>query len=640
NCNRSPPIANAKGKTNHIGDNGDSMIFNNYKRLLPYSKPFRLKFAVAVLLNMFSAFFNVVVIMSLMPAMQVLLRVENSVTTAKSVPFRSPLQELLNSFKNYFLQGGEEEALLRICIFIFLVYGLKNIFQYFGNYFMSLVEGGMSKTLRDLVFEKLATLSLDYYYDRRTGQLLQRVTDDVGVTNGTITASLATLVREPLQVLGLIIGLFAINSNLALIGLGIAISSIILINVLGKTIKGYAQRVQENIGGYMSVAQEMITGIKVVKSFGMEQYEVGRFQEETKKHFIFSRRLTRIRQTISPLNETLAIIGFIGILWFGGHEVFAGRMIGSDVFIFLIALIQLMQPVRALSEVVGKLHEGSAAADNVFSVLDAIPSVMAGILEAPATITTPIFFGNVGFQYKNSNEEALHNISLEIQPNEVLALVGPSGAGKTTFVDLLARFYDPTEGKIILGGFDIKDYDLVSLRKLFGIVTQDTVLFHDTIYNNIAYGNRSASPEMIEEAACAANANDFILSMPHGYQTITGDRGVRLSGGQRQRIAIARALLKNPPILIFDEATSALDTENEMLVQEAIDRLLKQRTAVVIAHRLSTIQKADRIAVFERGEIVEIGTHNQLLENADGVYHRLYSIQMRAASEGLVSLSS
>ncbi len=618
------------------------MIFSNYKRLLPYSKPFRLKFGVAVLLNMFSALFNVVVFMSLMPAMQVLLGVENPASSMKSAPLGTMLpnkQALLDSFKNYFLQGTKEEALLRVCLFIFIAYGLKNIFQYFGNYFMSLVEGGMSKALRDLVFEKLATLSLDYYYDRRTGQLLQRVTDDVGVTNGTITSSLATLIREPLQVAGFLFALFAINSNLAFIGLGIAISSILLINVLGKTLKGYAQRVQENIGGYMSIAQEMITGIKVVKSFGMEHYEVDRFKEETKKHFIFSRRLTRIRQTISPLNETLAIGGFIGILWFGGHEVFAGRMIGSEVFIFLIVLVQLMQPVRSLSEVVGKLHEGSAAADNVFSVLDAIPSVMPGILDAPTEITSPISFGNVSFKYKNSDEHALRDITIEIQPNEVLALVGPSGAGKTTFVDLLARFYDPNAGKIVLGGFDIKDYDLVSLRKLFGIVTQDTVLFHDTVYNNIAYGNRSATREMIEEAARAANAHDFIFAMPRGYETITGDRGVRLSGGQRQRIAIARALLKNPPILIFDEATSALDTENEMLVQEAIDRLLEQRTAVVIAHRLSTIQKADRIAVFDNGNIVEIGTHDELLENGDGVYHRLYTIQMRAASEGLVPLS-
>jgi ABC-type multidrug transport system fused ATPase/permease subunit len=618
------------------------MILSDYKRLLPYSKPFRLKFGIALILNIVSTFFNIIVFVALMPAMQVLLNVNNPSSPSKgmstlgiSLPGR---QELLESFKNYFLQGSKEEALFKVCLFIFFGYALKNIFQYFGNYCMSLVEGGMSKTLRDLVFEKLSMLSLDYYYDRRTGQLLQRVTDDVGVTNGTLLSSITTLIQQPLQVIGFVYTLFLINSNLAFIGLGIAISSIVLINFLGKTIKRYARRVQENIGGYMSVAQEMITGVKVVKSFGMEQYEVGRFKEETRKHFLFSRRLTRIRQTISPLNETLAILGFVGILWFGGHEVFAGRMIGSEVFLFLIFLIQLMQPVRSLSEVVGKLHEGSAAADNVFSVLDALPSVMPGILEAPSKITSPIMFGNVSFQYKNSTEEALHNITLDIQPNEVLALVGPSGAGKTTFVDLLARFYDPTAGKIVLGGYDIKDYDLVSLRKLFGIVTQDTILFHDTIYNNIAYGNRNATPDMIEEAARAANAHDFIMSMPNKYETITGDRGVRLSGGQRQRIAIARALLKNPPILIFDEATSALDTENEMLVQGAIDRLLRKRTAVVIAHRLSTIQKADRIAVFDKGQIVEIGTHEELLGIADGVYHRLYTIQMRAGVEGLVAV--
>jgi subfamily B ATP-binding cassette protein MsbA len=615
------------------------MIFSQYKRLLPYSKPFRLKFAVAVVLNMFTAFFTVIVTFSLLPAMQVLLGIETSTPTAKVQDGIGQMRQvLIDSFKNYFLHGTREEALLRVCIFIFVIYAFKNIFQYFANYFMSLVEGGMSKTIRDLVFEKLAMLSLDYFYDRRTGQLLQRVTDDVGVTNGTLTSSISTLIREPLQVVGFVYLLFLINSNLALIGLGIAILSLVLINFLGKTIKKYARKIQENIGGFMSVAQETITGIKVVKSFGMEQYEVARFKEETKKHFMYSRRMTRIRQTISPLNETLAIIGFIGILWFGGHEVFANRMEGNEVFIFLIVLIQLMQPVRNISEVMGKLHEGSAAADNVFSVLDAIPSVMPGILEAPVKITSPISFGNVSFQYKNSNEEALNNISIDIQPNEVLALVGPSGAGKTTFVDLLARFYDPTSGKIVLGNYDIKDYDLVTLRKLFGIVTQDTVLFHDTIYNNIAYGNRNATPDMIEEAARAANAHDFIMAMPKKYETVTGDRGVRLSGGQRQRIAIARALLKNPPILIFDEATSALDTENEMLVQEAIDRLLQQRTAVVIAHRLSTIQKADRIAAFDKGKIVEIGTHEELLAIDGGMYHKLYTIQMRAGVEGLVTV--
>jgi subfamily B ATP-binding cassette protein MsbA len=281
------------------------MIFSNYKRLLPYSKAFRLKFGVAVLLNSVSAFFNVVVFVALIPAMQVLLGVNGSSAPGKSVlPMANMIpnkQTFLESFKQYFLQGTQEESLFKVCTFIFIAYGLKNIFQYFGNYLMSLVEGGMSKTLRDAVFEKLASLSLDYYYDRRTGQILVRVTDDVGVTNGTITSSITTLIREPLTALGFILTLFWINSNLAFIGLGIAATSILLINVLGKTIKRYAARVQENIGGFLSVAQEMITGVKVVKSFGMEKYEVDRFTEETRKHYVFSRRLTRIRQIIRHL---------------------------------------------------------------------------------------------------------------------------------------------------------------------------------------------------------------------------------------------------------------------------------------------------------------------------------------------------
>lgn len=601
------------------------MIFTSYRRLLKYGKPFRLKFMLGVLLNIIASLFNVVVLVALLPAMQVLLG-EQSSMQPKPLAASGILANALNTFRQYFLTGTPIAALAKISAFMFLAYAVKNIFQYVGGYFMTLVEGGMSKTLRDAVFEKLAHLSLDYFYDRRTGQLLARVTDDVGVTNGALLASLTTLVREPLQMLAFIFTLFALNPKLALIGLGIAVTSILLINVLGKTLKQYAARVQENIGGFMSVAQEMIAGVKVVKSFGMESYEVGRFKEETDKHFKFSRRLTRIRQTITPLNETLAITGFIAILWFGGQEVFAGRLNGSDLFFFLIALIQLMQPVRTLSEVMGRLHEGAAAADNVFSVLDAVPSVRSGVVPAPRAHTEPIRFEHVSFSYRNSNEQALYNVTFEIEPQKVIALVGPSGAGKTTLVDLVSRFYDPVSGRIILEGLDIRDYELNSLRKLFGIVTQDTILFHDTVFNNIAYGNRDASYEMVIEAAKAAKAHDFIVTMPNGYDTIAGDRGVRMSGGQRQRIAIARALVKDPPILIFDEATSALDTESEKLVQEAIERLFEHRTAIVIAHRLSTIQKADTIIVIEDGKIVEAGKHDNLLSNK-GLYERLYNLQ-------------
>ncbi|MFI5202710.1 MAG: ABC transporter ATP-binding protein, partial [Candidatus Kapaibacterium sp.] len=389
-------------------------------------------------------------------------------------------------------------------------------------------------------------------------------------------------------------------------------------------------------GDILSVAQEMISGIKVVKSFGMERYEVRRFKKETEQHYHGSRRLARIRLIGSPINEMLAALGFIGILWFGTSEVFAHAMLGSELIYFLAVLISLMQPIKSLSELNGRLYEGSAAAENLFAILDAEPSVKPGHEKASRIINQPIVFDDVSFHYKSVTENAVDRLDLEIYPNEVLALVGPSGAGKTTLVDLLVRFYDPTSGRILLGGHDIRDYDFESLRSLFGIVTQDTLLFHDTILNNIAYGNRDASTEMVYEAAKAANAHNFILQMPDGYDTIAGDRGVRLSGGQRQRIAIARALLKDPPILIFDEATSALDTESEMLVQEAIQNLLHHRTAVVIAHRLSTIQQADRIAVMDKGRIVEMGSHEELLSQKNGLYHRLYTIQSRAGTEAVI----
>jgi subfamily B ATP-binding cassette protein MsbA len=605
---------------------------------MPYAKPAKGPFILSVILNTISASLESLGIVSLFPVLSVLLGTAGKTAqpiAGAPIPNVTALgkQSILDWFVGFFMEGSKTDALLRISVFLFTLYVLKNVFAYFGGYFMALFEGSTNKRLRDAVFEKLTSLSLDYYYDRRSGQLLLRVTDDVGVVNGTITSMVTSLVREPIQIIILLGFLLYISPLFTAIAIGIAVVSVLIINGLGKTIKNYAHKIQENIGGYIGVAQETVSGIKVIKSFGMEKFEADRFKNETKKHYTFSRRLARIRLTISPLTEMVAIGGFIFILWYGGNEVFSGEMKGQELMVFLISLVALMQPVRSLSQVVGKLHEGTAAAENVFTVLDAKPSVPSGTVAAPAIHTTPIRFENVSFAYKNSNEDALHRINLSLEPNKILALVGPSGAGKTTFVDLLVRFYDPSQGKIILEGRDMRDYDIPSLRKLFGVVTQDTVLFHDTVFNNIAYGNKDATPDMIYEAAKAANAHDFIEAMPVKYETIVGDRGVRLSGGQRQRIAIARALLKNPPILIFDEATSALDTENEMLVQEAIERLLKHRTAVVIAHRLSTIRNADTIAVFEGGRITELGKHEELLAKENGLYRKLHSIQTRATVE-------
>jgi subfamily B ATP-binding cassette protein MsbA len=593
---------------------------------------------VASLLNVISNQLNMIILMVILPIVSILLgeaktinlNVKNQYIDTKSV---------LDWFTALFIGEDFTQSLIRICGFILGVYLLKNILGFLNGYIMAVVEGKMVKRLRDEIFEKLSTLSLDYYYERKAGQLLSRVTHDVAGVNGTLIGSFQTLVGQPLQIVTLLWLLFTINSTLALISFGIAIVSMLLVSTLGKSLKALSHKVNQNMGDVLSIAQEMISGVKVVKSFGMENYEVSRFKRETESHYREGRKLSRIRGTIGPINEIMAVAGFIGILWFGGQAVAQKEMRGSELFLFLISLVQVMQPIRILSELSGRLHEGSANAENLFSILDAQPTVKDGPLALAPAHTSPLLFENVRFAYKNAEGEALKGIDLEIFPNEVIALVGASGAGKTTLVDLVARFYDPTSGRIVLNGNDLKQYQIDDLRKMYGIVTQDTVLFHDTVYNNIAYGNQAATQAEVEAAARAANAHDFIAAMPEGYLTMVGDRGVRLSGGQRQRIAIARALLKDPPILIFDEATSALDTENEMLVQDAIQKLLKERTAIVIAHRLSTIQQADRIVVMSEGQIVEVGTHQELLSNPDGVYFKLYNIQLRAASEGVVDLS-
>jgi subfamily B ATP-binding cassette protein MsbA len=613
------------------------MLIRLYKKLLPFARPYTGKIFLASVLNILSNLVGGINLFAVLPIINVVLG-GSKLLPGAAESSRSNTQQLLDKFTGYFIGATSEESLFRICAFILTSYLLKNVLEYLYKYIMVLVENGMVRSLRDTVFEKLSTLSLDYYYDRKSGHLLSRLTNDVSVVNGTLSSSIMTYVGQPVSIAIPLIGMMMMSVRMTLVSIAIAILSLWLIRLFGTTIKSMSHKLQSLLGDILSVAQEMISGVKVVKSFGMERYEVNRFKAETEKHYNGSRRLARIRNLTSPINETLAVLGFIGILWFGGHEVLANQMSAGELIFFLVALISLMQPIKTLSELNTKLYEGSAAAENLFSILDAEASVKPGEIKASKIIREPIVFEDVTFHYNSVTENAIDHIDLEIYPNEVLALVGPSGAGKTTFVDLLVRFYDPTSGKISLSGRDIRDYDFESLRALFGIVTQDTLLFHDTILNNIAYGNREASVAMIREAAKAANAHDFIMQMPDGYETIAGDRGVRLSGGQRQRIAIARALLKDPPILIFDEATSALDTESEMLVQEAIQNLLHHRTAVVIAHRLSTIQQADRIVVMDKGRIVETGSHEELLSLKDGLYRRLYTIQSRSGTEAVITL--
>jgi subfamily B ATP-binding cassette protein MsbA len=406
----------------------------------------------------------------------------------------------------------------------------------------------------------------------------------------------------------------------------------VLIIKIGRKLRKYSIRVQQKMGEFVSVIAETIYGSKIIRAFSMEKFENRRFEIKLGEYFRSIMKNAIYSDLTSPLTEFLSVSVGVFIIWYGGREIFSGGTLAPEEFIgFLIIIFQLMAPIKDISTVNNRIQESSAAADRIFEILDTKPE----IYNAPDAISKDSFdncieFKNVSFQYDESDKLILNNIDLKINKNEKLAIVGLSGVGKSTFIDLIPRFYDVTSGEILIDGINIKKLKLESLRSLFGIVTQEIILFNDTIRNNIAYGLEEMPFDKIKEAAISANAHDFILETENGYDTVIGERGIKLSGGQKQRIAIARALLKNAPIMIFDEATSSLDTESESLIQEAIERLIKHNTSIIIAHRLSTIRDADRIVVLHDGSIDSIGTHDELMDDENGIYKKLYEMQFSA----------
>jgi subfamily B ATP-binding cassette protein MsbA len=400
---------------------------------------------------------------------------------------------------------------------------------------------------------------------------------------------------------------------------------------IGLILRKQSAILQAKMADLTTVLHETITGVKVVKAFGMEEYENKKFESETQKFFKLILKIVRIRNSASPATEFLSVVVGAAMIYYGGELVLVTKTIkASEFLVFLMAIFQMMPPIKELSSVNNRIQESSAAADRIFEIIDIKPSISNNPKSKNiSSFTDSLEFRNVCFHYEDSDELVLNDINIKTSKGDIIALVGSSGAGKTTFVDLIPRFYDPTSGKILIDGNDIKELIIEDVRKLMGIVTQETVLFNESVRNNIAYGLSDYGEEKLISAAQAANAHNFILELPHGYDTIIGEKGTKLSGGQRQRIAIARALLKNPPIMIFDEATSALDNESEVLVQEAIERLMYDRTTFVVAHRLSTIRNADRILVFEKGKIVQDGKHEVLLSQTNGIYKKLYDLQFK-----------
>ncbi len=546
------------------------------------------------------------------------------------IEVKNSLKELINR-----LVTGDtrKETLFNFCWLILAVGLAANIFLYLQGFFMSFVQQSVVRDFRNRLFEKYHQLSLSFFHRQQTGQLISRVTNDVVVLNETVDLGFNRLVADSLTVLLLSAFLILLSWKLTLLAALILPLVFGFIYIMGKKLRKYSRRTQERMADVNSTLEESISNIRIVKAYAMEKFEIEKFFKATQNYFRSILRMTRIRYLASPVSEVLIVGAGILILLYAGTQILEGKggMDAGDFMTFIIAMFSLIKPVKTLLSIHIKIQEGLAAAERIFGIIDT-PIRVAEIPEAveKRSFDSSIKYDRVTFAYNDGNP-VLRDISFELKKGQILALVGPSGGGKSTLVDLLPRFYDPQAGSISIDGIDIRKMKLRSLRRLLGIVTQETYLFNDTIFNNIAYGLNGIPLEDVIEAARMANADGFIQGFEKKYETAVGNRGVMLSGGQRQRIAIARALLKNPPILIFDEATSSLDTESEQQVQEAIDNLMKERTALVIAHRLSTVINAHRILVIDSGRIVESGNHQELLSR-DGLYRRLYNMQFRDES--------
>ena len=605
-----------------------------YFRILSYLKPYIRHIIIILIFNFLFVIFNALSIWMVAPFVSTLFETQQAQIEQTETPEQEEvsildLNEWLKSkIDRLFRRSDRIDTLKLLCFLIFFTFFLKNGIAFAEAWFVTYVEQKAVKDMRDDTYQHILQQPLSFFSKYEIGNLMSRITNDINTLSITLNQNFTKLIREPFVVIIFFAILVSISWQLTLVALLVFPVTGFMITKIGRTLKRRGKRTQEKIADITTVLQETFAGIKVVKAFSMEKYETEKFQNKTNFHFKAILRQYRLNRLSSPLSETLGIGIMVVVLWFGGQLVLAGELITAEDFIrFLAVLFSIMSPIKSLGQLNNDIQVSLAAGSRIFSILD----TRVTITDRPGAINKDRFeakinYQDVSFRYNETDDEVLIDIKLEINKHQKIAFVGGSGAGKTTLVNLLPRFYDVQKGRIEIDGIDIRDIKITSLRKMMGIVTQEVILFNDTVANNIAYGLKDFSPGEIENAARLANAYDFIMELPDGFNTIIGELGMRLSGGQRQRISIARAILKNPPILIFDEATSSLDSESERLIQEAIDNLMKDRTVLIVAHRLSSIIKSDRIVVMERGKIIDTGTHQELLSRSKR-YRFLYELQ-------------
>lgn len=604
---------------------------SHYFRILRFALPYRRKIFLSVLFNILTVFFSLGSITILIPVLKILL--QNTPVTQEPLPYQGliNLKPWLESYLNYYIsqwnvQYGPNKVLLSILIVATTFFLLKNLFRYLGAISLTYIKNGVEKDLRNVIHKKILELPPAYFTEKRKGDIVARLTTDVLEIQWALLSSIQRMIQDPLMILSTILLLIVLSPKLTLFVAVLIPVTGFVITYIGKSLKRPSAKAKEESGKLLSHVEEHIGGLPIIQSYVAEDRIQRSFEETNQRYFNFMNRTLYRRELSSPVSEVLGSMAIIAIVWFGANLILQSSTLQPEIFItYIVLFYQIINPAKSISTAIYDINRGEASAQRILEVIDT-PNQLA---DAPDAQPKPSFdreirFNNVSFRYQE--KWVLRNVDLSIPKGRSIALVGQSGSGKTTLANLVNRFYDPVEGSIEMDGTDIRKLRIHDLRRLIGYISQDPILFNESIRNNLLLGAEHATEEDMIRAAKIANAHEFIMATSHGYDTLIGDRGMKLSGGQRQRITIARAVLKNPPILILDEATSSLDSESERLVQDALEKVMANRTSIVIAHRLSTIQHADEIVVMREGRIIERGPHQTLLEQ-NGEYRKLVDLQ-------------